>query len=312
MAPAASSESTFSLHGVAVVETYAEAFPIQATRVIVTAETLEWARVAAATMTGYATSVIACDVEAAVECELTPAETPDARPGIGLLLFGFKKDSLEKALINRVGQCVLTCPTTACYDGLPETPRDKRLALGKQLRYFGDGFQISKKLGKQRFWRIPVMDGEFLCADQVGFQKGVAGGNFLLCGERSSLVLKAAEAAVRAIRTLRDVALPFPGGIVRSGSKVGSRYPTLKASTNDAYCPTLRTQTATALPEEVSAVYEIVIDGLSVEAVGLAMRTGIEAAARHGGVSLITAGNYGGKLGPHLFHLKELLSQPHA
>lgn len=312
MAPAASSESTFSLNGVAVVETYAEAFPIQATRVIVTAETLEWVRVAAATMTGYATSVIACDVEAAVECELTPAETSDARPGVSLLLFGFKKDSLEKALINRVGQCVLTCPTTACYDGLPETPRDKRLALGKQLRYFGDGFQISKKLGKQRFWRIPVMDGEFLCADQVGFQKGVAGGNFLLCGERSSLVLKAAEAAVRAIRTLRDVALPFPGGIVRSGSKVGSRYPTLKASTNDAYCPTLRTQTATALPEEVSAVYEIVIDGLSVEAVGIAMRTGIEAAARHGGVSLITAGNYGGKLGPHLFHLKELLSQPHA
>lgn len=309
MTSSSASTPTFLWHGIPVAETYAEAFPIQAARVIVTADTLGWARTAVQTMTGYATSVIACDAEAAVEREVSPADTPDGRPGFSVLLFGFKKESLEKALINRVGQCVLTCPTTACYDGLPDTPADKRIALGKQLRYFGDGFQIAKKLGSKRFWRIPVMDGEFVCADRVGFMKGVAGGNFLLCGERPSQVLKAAEAAVQAIRTLPEVALPFPGGIVRSGSKVGSRYPALKASTNDAYCPTLRTQTQTELPEEVAAVYEIVIDGLSVEAVGAAMRIGIDAAARHGGLSLITAGNYGGKLGPHLFHLKELLGQ---
>lgn len=305
-----SSPPTFKLRDTVIVETYAEAFPIQATRVIVTAESLEWAHIAAMTMTGYATSVIACDAEAAIEREVPTSETPDGRPGFSILLFGFKKETLEKALINRVGQCVLTCPTTACYDGLPETPPDKRIALGKQLRYFGDGFQIAKKLGRERFWRIPVMDGEFVCADRVGFVKGVAGGNFLLCGESPRLVLRAAEAAVKKIRELRDVALPFPGGIVRSGSKVGSRYPTLKASTNDAYCPTLRTQTKTELPEEISAVYEIVIDGLSYEAVREAMRVGIEGAVEQGGVTMITAGNYGGKLGPHLFHLKELFCEP--
>jgi len=298
--------TTFTRHGTSIANTYAEAFPILGTRLIVTAETIEWARVAGTTMTGYATSVIACDAEAAIEREIPASETPDGRPGLSVLVFGFKKESLEKAVINRVGQCVLTCPTTACYDGLPGTPVDKRIALGKQLRYFGDGFQISKKLGGKRFWRIPVMDGEFVCADRVGFVKGVAGGNFLLCGESPRKVLQAAEAAVKGIREVRDVAMPFPGGIVRSGSKVGSRYPALKASTNDAYCPTLRTQTKTELPEEIAAVYEIVIDGLSFEGVRDAMRVGIETAARFGGVSLITAGNYGGKLGPHLFHLQEL------
>ncbi len=305
-----SSHPTFQLRDTTIVETYAEAFPIQATRVIVTADSEAWAQIAATTMTGYATSVIACDAEAAIERQVPTSETPDGRPGFSILLFGFKKESLEKALINRVGQCVLTCPTTACYDGLPDTPAEKRISLGKQLRYFGDGFQIAKKLGRERFWRIPVMDGEFVCADRIGFVKGVAGGNFLLCGERPRLVLQAAEAAVRKIRQLQDVGLPFPGGIVRSGSKVGSRYPTLKASTNDVYCPTLRTQTKTDLPEEISAVYEIVIDGLSYEAVREAMRVGIEGAVEQGGVTMITAGNYGGKLGSHLFHLKDLFSDP--
>lgn len=292
---------------VEVVDTFAEAFPITGARVLITAISAEWARTAAAVMTGNATSVIACDVEAGVERELSADETPDGRPGISLLVFAFSRDSLGKALANRVGQCILTCPTTACYNGLLDVPKDKRVAVGGVIRFFGDTHQSSKKIGGRRLWRIPVMDGEFVCEDKFGTVKGVAGGNLLIAGVDQAAALSAAEAAVTAIRKLPDVILPFPGGIVRSGSKVGSQYKKLKASTNDAYCPTLRAVVKSELPESVGAVYEIVIDGLSADSVRAAMKTGLHAACQIPGIVRITAGNYGGKLGPHHFALRELI-----
>jgi formylmethanofuran--tetrahydromethanopterin N-formyltransferase len=303
----ASAPGLLTLNGVEIVDTFAEAFPIKAARLIITAANARWARTAADVMCGNATSVIACDVEAAIERTIDANETPDGRPGVSVLVFGFSVDSLGKALQGRVGQCVLTCPTTACYNGIFDCPREKRIRIGGGIRYFGDTFQKSKKLGDRRFWRIPVMDGEFLCEDYFGTITGVAGGNLLICGTNSELALTAAEVAVDAIRQGTNVALPFPGGLVRSGSKVGSRYPKLKASTNDAYCPTLRGVVATELPAGCQAVYEIVIDGLTFEDVQSAMRRGLHAAASSPGVLRITAGNYGGKLGKHHFHLRELL-----
>ncbi|HEY3969217.1 MAG TPA: formylmethanofuran--tetrahydromethanopterin N-formyltransferase [Planctomycetaceae bacterium] len=300
---------SFSLkrNGVEIIDTFAEAFPITGTRVIITAVTAKWARIAAMVMTGNATSVIACDVEAAIERRLTVDETPDGRPGISVLVFAFSRDALAKALTGRVGQSVLTCPTTGCYNGVAGAPKDKQISIGGQLRFFGDTHQSSKKLESRRFWRIPVMDGEFICEDRFGTVKGVAGGNLLICGVEQAAALSAAEHAARAIRRLPDVIMPFPGGIVRSGSKVGSKYKKLKASTNDAYCPTLRAVVASELPAEAGAVYEIVIDGLSPEAVQGAMRAGLHAACDTPGVVRVTAGNYGGKLGPYHFHLRELL-----
>lgn len=298
------------LNGVPIVDTFAEAFPITATRLIITAASARWAATAAAEFCGYATSVIACDVEAGVERTLGGGETPDGRPGVSVLVFAFSREGLAAAVANRVGQCVLTCATTACYNGLEGAPKDKQISIGGRLRYFGDGFQVSKQLGARRFWRIPVMDGEFVCEDRFGTTKGVAGGNLLICGTMQEAALAAAETAVAAMRTTPNVALPFPGGIVRSGSKVGSRYKKLKASTNDAYCPTLRAVTATALSENTGAVYEIVIDGLTAEHVQAAMRAGLHAACKCAGVTQITAGNYGGRLGPHHFHLRDLLDSP--
>lgn len=295
------------LHGVAIDETFAEAFTVTGARLIVTAETREWVRIAAATATGNATSVIACDCEAGVDRELEPAETPDGRPGVVLLLFAFNREALAKAVQGRVGQCILTCPTTACFNGLPDEPRDRQIPLGKGLRYFGDGWQTSKKLAGRRYWRVPVMDGEFLCEDVAGTTKGVGGGNLLICGRDRTSTLAATVAAAEAMRAVPDVILPFPGGIVRSGSKVGSKYKALKASTNDPYCPTLKGVVQTALPPDCNAVYEIVADGLTFEAVQSAMRAGLHAAARSPGVLRITAGNYGGKLGKHHFHLGELV-----
>lgn len=297
-----------SLNGVSIVDTFAEAFPTMAARVIVTAANEHWADVAGTVMTGYATSVIACDAEASIERVLSAAETPDGRPGVSVLVFAFNRDALAKAVVGRVGQCVLTCPTTACYNGLFDTPADKQFSVGGQLRFFGDSFQQSKKIGTRRLWRIPVMDGEFVCEDRFGSLKGVAGGNLLIAGRSPQTALAASEAAVTAIRRIPNVILPFPGGIVRSGSKVGSRYKKLNASTNDAYCPTLRGMTELAIPETVEAVYEIVIDGLAAHDVQAAMHAGLHAACRVEGIELVTAGNYGGKLGPHHFHLKDLLS----
>jgi formylmethanofuran--tetrahydromethanopterin N-formyltransferase len=293
-----------TLNGVEIEDTFAEAFKMRAARVIVTAETRAWARTAATVATGYATSVIGCDAEAGVEAELEPDRTPDGRPGASLLFFGFTTAALGKALLNRVGQCVMTCPTTACFDGLPAG--EETVKVGGSLRFFGDGFQASKKLGGRRYWRVPVMDGEFLCEETFAVQRAVAGGNFLLLGVDQAAALVAAEAAVEAIRRVPGVIVPFPGGVVRSGSKVGSRYKALRASTNDAYCPTLRAHSRTELPEGVNAVYEIVIDGLDLASVEAATGAGVRAACRPG-IVRISAGNYGGKLGQYQVRLHHVL-----
>lgn len=293
--------------GTPVADTFAEAFPMTGTRLVITAANEKWAGIAGDVFCGFATSVIACDIEAGVERMLSSDETPDGRPGISLLAFSFGKKGLQSAIANRVGQCVLTCPTTACYNGLPDYDKESRIRVGGQLRYFGDGFQIAKKLGARRFWRIPVMEGEFICEDYFGVQKGIGGGNLLICGRDDAAALNAAEAAVEAMRAVPDTILPFPGGIVRSGSKVGSKYPKLKASTNDAYCPTLRANVDSAIPPETGSVLEIVVDGFTEEAIRETMKAGLIAARACENVTLITAGNYGGNLGKFHFHLRELL-----
>lgn len=295
------------LRGVDVVDTFAEAFGMSGTRLIVTAVSERWAIVAANEFCGNATSVIGCDVEASIERILPPEATPDGRPGATILAFAFSRDALSQAVSNRIGQTILTCPTTACFNGVLSCPREKRIAVGGNLRFFGDGFQSSKKLGDQRMWRIPCMDGEFVCDDKFGTFSGVAGGNLLLCGENQASALAAAEAASDAISAVPGVILPFPGGIVRSGSKVGSQYKKLKASTNDAFCATLTPLVKTELPAGTNAVYELVVDGESFELVKTALRQGLHAACAVPGLRQVTAGNYGGKLGKYHFHLRDLI-----
>jgi formylmethanofuran--tetrahydromethanopterin N-formyltransferase len=248
--------------------------------------------------------VIGCDAEAAIECDIAPEDTPDGRPGVALLLFAFNDGALGKAIPKRVGQCLMTCPTTAVYDGMPDA--ETRLDMGKSLRFFGDGKQKSKVIAGRRYWRVPVMEGEFLVEQSVGAIKAIAGGNFLVCGRDQSTTLAATERAVDAIAPLPDVITPFPGGIVRSGSKVGSQYKALFASTNDEYCPTLKSRSETKLREGVTCVYEIVINGLSDTAIAHAMRSGIEAACGEG-IIAISAGNYGGNLGKFHFKLHEVM-----
>ena len=292
--------------GVAIDDTFAEAFGMRATRIVVTALETRWALHAAHTATGFATSVIACGCEAGIERELTCDETPDGRPGVAILLFAVSSKELAKQVERRVGQCVLTAPTTACFSGMEGEP----IPLGKNLRFFGDGFQNSKVIGGRRYWRVPVMDGEFLCEETTGMVKAVGGGNFFVLARGQGQALVAAEAAIAAMRQLRGAIMPFPGGIVRSGSKVGSRYKGLVASTNDAFCPTLRGATRSELTPEVGAVLEIVIDGVTDGDVREAMRVGLRAVCDLGsgaGILRVSAGNYGGKLGQFHYKLRELL-----
>ena len=295
-------------NGVTIDGTFAEAVPMKAPRILVTAHNLEWARHAAVAATGFATSVIACGCEAGIEREIPASETPDGRPGIAVLIFAMSGKELAKQIERRVGQCVLTCPTTAVYAGIDE---GEAVALGKNLRFFGDGWQTAKMIGGKRYWRVPVMDGEFVAQETTAVVKGVGGGNLLLLARDTDAALAAAEAAVAAMKRLPNVIMPFPGGVVRSGSKVGSKYPALGASTNDAFCPSLvGLAKKTELTSETRCVMEIVIDGLTEADVGAAMRVGMEAGIELGaanGLLRISAGNYGGKLGPFHFHLHKLM-----
>jgi formylmethanofuran--tetrahydromethanopterin N-formyltransferase len=287
-----------------IEDTFAEAFRMVYARLWITAHDEYWLDAAIRELTGYSSSVISCDAETGLERKLSAHETPDGRVGAAVLVFGFSADTLGKALANRVGQCVMTCPTTAVFNGLPDA--EQRVPLGKNIRLFGDGFQKSKLLEGKRYWRIPVMDGEFLVEDNVGVEKGVAGGNVIVQAADKPSGLAAVRRGVEAIDDLPGAITPFPGGVARSGSKVGSRYKGLPASTSDAFCPTLRGRVETKLLDGVNCVYEVVIDGASEEAVAKAMSGAIRAAAGDG-VIAISAGNYGGKLGKFHFKLHDLL-----
>ena len=299
----------FSPGGVQIDDTFAEAFPMKATRLLITAHSITWARHAAVSATGFATSVIGCGCEAGIEAELSPEHTPDGRPGISVLLFAMSGKELIKQIERRVGQCVLTCPTTAVFAGLDD---GEAVALGKNLRFFGDGWQQSKLINGRRYWRIPVMDGEFVAQETTALVKAVGGGNLLLLARDTDSALGVAEAAVAAMRLLPGVVMPFPGGVVRSGSKVGSKYPALSASTNDAFCPGLYGLLPhSELTPDTRCVLEIVIDGLTEADVAQAMRVGMQAGISiglSGGLQRISAGNYGGKLGPYHFHLRKILA----
>lgn len=289
-----------------IVDTFAEAFEMWASRVIITADSPEWARAAAQSMTGFATSVIGCKCEAGIEREIPAPETPDRRPGVSVLLFATNAEGVGKRLVERIGQSVMTCATTACFNGLDGT---ESLEVGAQLRFFGDGYQIGKRLDGRRFWRVPVMDGEFVVEEGFGVQPAVGGGNILILAKDRAAALGAAKAAVKAMREVPGVILPFPNGVVRSGSKVGSTYKTVPASTNDPYCPTLRGfESDSMVPADVGCVLEIVIDGLDLPAVEEAMRRGLHAAARRG-VKQISAGNYGGSLGKYHIRLHDLAGE---
>lgn len=289
-----------------VVDTFAEAFRLRFARLLVTAHDDHWLESAIRATCGYGTSVIGCDAEVGVERRLGRDETPDGRPGATILLFAFSNDAVGRAVANRTSQCLLTCPTTSVFDGLPD--ETDRVPLGGHVRFFGDGREKTKVFDGRRYWRIPVMDGEFLVEETAGVAKGIGGGNFIVQGRSLEAALAAARRGIAAIDPMPATITPFPGGVVRSGSKVGSIYEALRASTNEAFCPSLvGREAATSVHPDANACLEIVIDGTTEQAIAAAMTAGIRAACGDD-IPAISAGNYGGALGKFHFHLRQILA----
>jgi len=247
-----------------------------------------------------------CPAEAGIERFASPSETPDGRPGVYIQICTFGYKALEEQLLERIGQCVLTAPTTAVFNGLPDA--EKQFNIGFKLKFFADGMESKTEIAGREIFKIPIMEGDFLAEKNLGGRAGVAGGNFFIFGDSQMSALTAAEAAVDAIAEIEGAITPFPGGIVASGSKSGSNnYSFMKATANEKFCPSIKDKVEnTALPADVNAVYEIVVNGLDEEIVKKAMKIGIKTAVTVPGIKKISAGNYGGKLGKYHIKLHEL------
>lgn len=295
------------LNGVEIEDTFAEAFPIKIARILITGATKHWALVAASEATGFGTSVIACPAEAGIEKAVGGDKTPDGRPGVFIQIctFGFK--GLEEQLMNRLGQCVLTAPTAHMYNGLPDA--EKQLDTGFKLKFFGDGMETEENIGGRKVYRIPMMEGDFITEHSIGAVEGIAGGNFFILAENQMAALAAAESAVDAIADVEGVITPFPGGIVASGSKTGAnKYKFLKATSNEKFSPSIKDKVeGSNVPADVNGIYEIVINGLDEKVISEAMLAGIKAAVMIPGVKKISAGNFGGTLGPYKFNLHDIV-----
>lgn len=292
------------IHGTRILDTFAEAFPIWLSRVIVTADTREWAERAATEATGFASSKIGCTCEAGIERYLPKKETPDGRPGFSILICTEKK-TMKAVVAARISQCVLTAPTASAFDGLPDAPARFHL----RMHYFGDRYEERCTVAGRSCWKIPVMQGEYIGEERYGTVKGIAGGNFLVMGRDRRSALAGAESAMRKIAGMPGTITSFAGGIVASGSKVGcSNYPfPMPASTSHRWCPTLKGRVPDSLvPEGVASIYEIVLNGIDLAAVSGAMKAGIIAAAKSGTVLCIGASNFEGKLGQYRISLHDL------
>lgn len=286
-----------------IENTYAEAFSTKAAHILITAATKNLAHIAATEATGFATSFIGCPAEAGIDSYVPPEKTPDGRPGYSIIICQNRADDVKEQLLERIGQCVLTAATTAVFNLAESDVTDN---LGFKLAFFADGYQEKVELYDRTMYRIPVMSGDFLIEEDFGIVDAVAGGNLFIMAKTQATALMAAEAAVNAISQVEGVITPFPGGIVASGSKVGSKkYKFMHATTNEEYCPTLKDTVESKLPEDVEGVYEIVFDGLTEEKIRTATQSAISAVKTIPGVVKISAGNYGGNLGKYRINLLE-------
>lgn len=287
-----------------IEDTYAEAFKTKAAHILVTAATKRLALIAATEATGFATSFIGCSAEAGIDMYMPPEKTPDGRPGYSIIICQNKTDQVKKQLLDRIGQCVLTAATTAVFNLIEDSEETDN--LGFKLAFFADGYQEKIEVYQKDMYKIPVMSGDFLIEENFGITDAVAGGNLFVMAKTQASALMAAESAVNAIRNVEGVITPFPGGIVASGSKVGSKeYKFMHATTNEQYCPTLKDEVDTKLPVDAQGVYEIVFDGLTEESIKKATRVAINAVKTVPGVLKISAGNYGGNLGKYKIRLIE-------
>jgi formylmethanofuran--tetrahydromethanopterin N-formyltransferase len=299
--------------GCEVDDTYAEGFRSIYAELLVTCRDHKWLQHCIHAVTGNSSSTILCDCESGVDRLVGPGgdetfATPDGRPGaiIQVHVPRFRKDrepALQRSLLTRISQNVLTCPTASCFNLLDTDPYFK---LGRKIAFFGDGFQTREMRYGRKVWVIPIMGGEFIVDRRFGFRDGVMGGNLWFMADSVDAAIEATERGVAAVKGIPNVIMSFPGGIASSASKAGSRYPFLIASTYEQFCPTLREKLGaeSRLPTGVNSIMEIVMNGRDLESLTTATRAAIEAARQTPGLIKISAGNYGGRLGKSFIYLK--------
>lgn len=295
-----------------VEDTYAEAFRSIYAEVLITARDRTWLDHAVAAATGNASSTIMCDCEAGLDRYVGPGgdasfATPDGKPGaiVQFHLPRFRKDrreALEKSLLTRISQNVLTCPTASAFNLLDTEDYFK---LGRKLAFFGDGHQFRDTRHGRPVWVVPILGGEFIIDRRFGYRDGLMGGNLWLMGDSVDSALLAAERGAAAVADTPGVIMPFPGGLAGSGSKAGSRYRFSIASTFAEYCPTLREKLGdeSRVPAGVASIMEIIINGRDLATIATATHRAIEAARSTPGLVKISAGNYGGRLGKSFIYL---------
>lgn len=296
-----------------VEDTYAEGFRSIYAEVLITARDRTWLDHACNAATGHASSSIFCECEAGIDRYVGPGgdesfPTPDGRPGaiVQFHVPRFKKDReklLEKVLLHRLSQNVLTCPTASCFNLLDTDPYFK---LGRKIALFGDGYQFRDQRHGRKVWVLPIMGGEFIIDRRFGFSDGVMGGNLWFFAESLDASLAAAELGVTALASVPGTIAPFPGGIAASGSKAGSAYSFLFASTNHPFCPTLREKLGdqSQVPAGVNSIMEIIINGRDLQTVSAGTQAVIAATVNSPGLMKISAGNYGGRLGKSFIYLR--------
>ncbi|HTM55319.1 MAG TPA: formylmethanofuran--tetrahydromethanopterin N-formyltransferase [Pirellulales bacterium] len=296
-----------------VEDTYAEAFRSIYAECLITARDRRWLDAAVSAATGNASSTIMCDCEAGLDRYVGPGGdasfvTPDGRPGavVQFHVPRFRKDrreALERSLLVRISQNVLTCPTTACFNLLES---DDAFKLGRKLAYFGDGYQTRATRFGRPVWVVPILAGEFVIDRRFGYRDGLMGGNLWFMGQSEDAALEAAERGLAAAAQVPGVITPFPGGLAASGSKAGSRYSFSVASTYAEFCPTLVEQlgTKSKVPPGVRSIMEIIMNGRDLQSISAATHRAIEAAVGTPGLIRISAGNYGGRLGKSFIYLK--------
>ncbi len=291
-------------------DTYAEAFKSIYVEFLITARDRTWLEHGVNAVTGHGSSTIMCDSEAGLDRYVGPGgdesfKTPDGRPGaiVQLHLPRFRKDrveALEKAALARISQNVLTCPTAACFNLLDT---ETYYHMGRKVAYFGNGYQKRDERYGRKVWLVPILGGEFVIDRRLGYTDGLMGGNLWLFGDSVDSALEAAERGVAAVMKEPGVIMPFPGGVAGSGSKAGSKYKFAIASTYEKFCPTLQDLSGAGLPKGVKSVMEIIMNGKDLPSIIKATQAAIKAAADTPGLIMISAGNYGGKLGKSFIYL---------
>lgn len=295
-----------------IEDTYAEAFEGIFSRVIVTADDQKTLQKAAEDATATPSIVIG-RVEGGIERWLSEEETPDKRKGAILQFWGGinpKKplsDSVQKfetELSYRIRQDILVKPFTAIFDALPKF--EEKLDMMERVGHCGDGFEWVEKRYEREMIVVPIMVPDFLIERYIGYALGVMGANFWIMCKTKETVKKSGEKALEAISKVEEVIAPFE--VCSAGSKPETNFPWIGPTTNHPYCPSLKKRLGkeSRVPESVNYIPEIVINGISMEAVKKAMKAGIEAVLNVDGVVKVSAGNYGGKLGRYKVYLREL------